>query len=347
MASAATTIPPQDRQQADLHYLRSALDGVRAALGASVEAAASAVETPGLADSGLESREHPGVVATDPDSPLALARLCRSFGLTGFEQNLLLLCAGAHLDTEFSRLCARANGDPQRPLPTFDLALRIFHAAHWVPFTAHSTLRAWSLVELDDPVRPNVSPLRISESVLNFLAGHPAGDPDLAPVLRTVSDGAELVPSHQTLAAEIQDVLAHTTADTLPAVIQLTGVAPEARRAIGRRALRELGLGLCSVDVRLLPQDVQALHQLYRKLERESILTACGYLFEVEDQAAEEKTSLRSLAYLLQRLTAPCLVATDRLPALFDRAVIKVEIKRPTYAEQKWLYPGLPTNEML
>src|SRR5690606_34386738 len=45
----------------------------------------------------------------------AIDDLARAFGLSPFERDLLLLCAGAELDARFPPLCAAAIGDPQRP----------------------------------------------------------------------------------------------------------------------------------------------------------------------------------------------------------------------------------------
>ena len=67
--------------------------------------------------------------ATDP--PPALAILSQRFGLSRFEREILLLCAGMELDTRIAGLCARAQADPARPYPTFALALTLFEEPSW------------------------------------------------------------------------------------------------------------------------------------------------------------------------------------------------------------------------
>lgn len=52
-------------------------------------------------------------------APSALDTLCAAFGLSEFERDLLLLCAGVELETSFAEVCRRAGGMP----PTFSLAL--------------------------------------------------------------------------------------------------------------------------------------------------------------------------------------------------------------------------------
>src|SRR5262249_62212616 len=65
----------------------------------------------------------------DPDSaafqaaPPALERVATVFGLSSFERDVLLLCAGMELDPEFGALCAAAQGGSRQACPTFALAL--------------------------------------------------------------------------------------------------------------------------------------------------------------------------------------------------------------------------------
>jgi len=71
----------------------------------------------------------------------ALTFLCQAFGLTPFERDLLVLCAGVELSARFPPLCAAAQGDPSRTQPTFSLALAAFTGAHWSALTPHAPLR--------------------------------------------------------------------------------------------------------------------------------------------------------------------------------------------------------------
>src|SRR5208283_781350 len=65
------------------------------------------------------------------DPAPALVLLGRRFGLSEFEQNLLLLCVAAEFDDSFSPLFARCQSDPGRVYPTFALALSIFEHSGW------------------------------------------------------------------------------------------------------------------------------------------------------------------------------------------------------------------------
>src|SRR5437867_6537449 len=107
--------------------------------------------------------------ASDPASsesemmvgPSALEALCTTFGLSPFERDVLLLCAGIELDTSFAALCAVAQDDAQRSYPTFSLALAALPNAHWSALAPSGTLRRWRLLEIGNGSPLTASPLRI------------------------------------------------------------------------------------------------------------------------------------------------------------------------------------------
>src|SRR3974390_939219 len=100
-----------------------------------------------------ESRP-PGADDTDDDSLAswsALRTLVSAFGLSPFERDILLLCAGIELDGRFASLCASAQADAARPYPTFSLALATLSRPHWSAIAPVAPLRRWRLVECDHP----------------------------------------------------------------------------------------------------------------------------------------------------------------------------------------------------
>src|SRR5487761_1727556 len=72
--------------------------------------------------------------------PPALEQLCSSFELSSFERDVLLLCAGAEMDTNLAELLASI-GNNRCPLPTFSLALTALHDAHWSALSPARALR--------------------------------------------------------------------------------------------------------------------------------------------------------------------------------------------------------------
>lgn len=74
--------------------------------------------------------------------PAALDSLATVFGLSLFEHNIVLMCAGMELDSTFDSLCAAVQGD-LRPFPTFSLPW-----AHWSALAPDAPLRYWHLIEV-------------------------------------------------------------------------------------------------------------------------------------------------------------------------------------------------------
>src|SRR5215467_9905375 len=94
----------------------------------------------------LESREKMVAAVAEAraalTSPPALDSLCELFGLSSFERELLLLCAGVELDSGLASLCA-AQGDSRRCYPTFGLALAALAEPHWSALMPTAALRRW------------------------------------------------------------------------------------------------------------------------------------------------------------------------------------------------------------
>ena len=133
----------------------------------------------------------------------ALETLCQTFGLSSFERNIILLCAGMDLDGKFSSLCAQANLDPQRAFPTLGMALAALPDAHWSALSPVAPLRRWKLIELGAGNALTSSSLRIDERILHHLAGVNHLDSRLAVILEPLREATELVQSHQDLCETI------------------------------------------------------------------------------------------------------------------------------------------------
>src|SRR5664279_4740899 len=57
--------------------------------------------------------------SSEESTPGALEELSSTFGLSSFEQKILVLCAGVEFDSSLPALCAEAQGDNARQYPTF------------------------------------------------------------------------------------------------------------------------------------------------------------------------------------------------------------------------------------
>ena len=108
--------------------------------------------------------------------PPALLALQTRLGLSDFEAEVLLLCAGTELDSRFAALYAAAQGDANRAYPTFSLGLAALPAAHWSALMPNAPLRKCELIEFATTADINSAPLttrplRVTEQVLHYLVG--------------------------------------------------------------------------------------------------------------------------------------------------------------------------------
>jgi ATPase family associated with various cellular activities (AAA) len=263
-------------------------------------------------------------------APPALDRLCASFGLSPFERDLLLLCAGAELDAAFAARCRELGPGG----PTFALGLAALPGAHWSALTPASPLRYWRLVEPVAPGEPLTSgPLRIDERVLHFLAGTAYLDPRLADLLAPLSDGGDLPPSQRLVAERIARLW---TAGPDPPAIALEGDDRWARRAVVGDACRALGLTAFVLAAAEVPASASERAALTRLWERETLLLGGALMVEVDD--ADGFDAHRAAAALAERLRGP-LVLAGRDPARAGaRSSVALNVTRPTAPERHALW---------
>jgi hypothetical protein len=160
--------------EANQRYLSAALAVVRAELGrhaALIQSARGEPSKPGEPESALQE------AAAAMPAPPALETLAATFGLSHFERDLLVLCAGMELDSGFAALCAEAQDDLRRAYPTFGLALAALPEPHWSALTPAAPLRHWRLVEVGAGDALTTSPLPL-DHLLGILEICLAGSPE-------------------------------------------------------------------------------------------------------------------------------------------------------------------------
>jgi hypothetical protein len=163
-----TTQTPQDLQ---IESLEESLDRVYRLL----------VRSSGMDD----SRKHSTYLS--PVQPCQnLQRLESVFGLTSFERDLLLLCAGAALEGRFLAAFAAAHGDQHTTWPTFGLALSVLEDPHWSAISRARPLRYWKLIDVAGSSTLHAE-LRIDEHLLQYLAGSPSIDERLEALIHPLA----------------------------------------------------------------------------------------------------------------------------------------------------------------
>jgi hypothetical protein len=288
--------------------------------------------------------------ATDP--PPALVLLSRRLGLSTFEQQALLLCAAHELDTGIGALCARAQGAPNRPYPTFALFAALFDDPAWDVLSPERPLRSWRLVEINQPgAEPlTTSPLRADERIVNYLKGLNYLDDRLTPLLIPFDATAETVlpPSQADAAGRIETTLRDSLGNGPPPLLQLVGIDSLSKQLVAQHAAEALGLNLFRLPVELLPQQAGELETLARLCRRESILLPVALFLDAHEQDGEKEDApdaARPLQRFLARGHGVFLVSTRETRSGLRPGVRVVEVDKPTPAEQRATWTDLATAE--
>ncbi len=318
--------------EANQRYLRVALDVVRAALERHATHTQDAPEPEGRDEPTRALQE----AAEAMPAPPALETLCETFGLTPFERDLLLLCAGMELDSTLATLCATAQGEPRLAYPTFGLALAALPEAHWSAMTPAAPLRYWRLVEVGTGDTLTTSPLRVDERVLHYLAGVTYLDERLRGLVEPLDVPGELPPSHRALVHKISELWSRMEGAPAEPVIQLCGEEDAGKHAVAAAASATLGLRLHAIRASDIPAAVDEREALARLWEREAVLSGSALLVDCQDPDGAD--SLRSALSLLERLQGMLLVTAREPLRARKRPLIRLDVNKPSTAEQQSLW---------
>jgi hypothetical protein len=282
-----------------------------------------------LIDAGATQDAVPGPAPDIDREPPALVSLSAIFGLSPFERDLLLLCAGVELDSGLAQLCARAQGAADRPHPTFGLALAALAEPHWSALVPDRPLRHWRLIELGAGPTLSAAALRIDERILHHLTGIDYLDERLLGWLEPVP-APQRLPAGQLRQAE--RVAAHWRAGQ-PPLVQLVGSPQAGVPQLAAFAAARTGLTLLRlVDAHELAS-VAERAAFARLLEREAILSDRALLLE---HPAE--TVNAAVLELAQGLEVPVALYAPEPVDLPRRAAPRIHVETPGAAEQQRLW---------
>ena len=341
-AAETTRVFSESWHEANQKYLAAALSALRGRLEA--WAAASGIEIPGRAhdthgNGGIEWSPERWSFAQMP----ALEQLSRCFGLSRFERDLLLVCAGAEMDSRIAQILM-AMERRGRPTPTFGLAMAALPEAHWTALSPERGLRCWQLIDMEPAETLLSSGLKINERILHFLAGVPSLDTRLHDLVRPIPTPEALPDSYAALGERIAAMwsgalspAAHgPIAPRLP-VIELCGDPLETKPSIVAYAASLLHLRLYALDGRSLPpNDPAAARLLLRLWEREAILNDAALLLEWPDRA-ESAADLR-IAPLMELIRRPLAIAVRQPLGGIEQTRAIFTVDKPTRAEQAKLW---------
>jgi ATPase family associated with various cellular activities (AAA) len=270
--------------------------------------------------------------------PPTLVGLARAFELTRFERDVLALCAAMELDTRVAALCARAHDHPDRPYPTFALAMAAFDDPEWDALAPGRPLRGLSLVEVDSRAGEPVafSRLAVDERILGHLKCIDHPDARLGAVLAPLDAAAYagmLAESQREVAATAAAQLAHAVLSERGPVVQLLGSDSVSKQLVAAAAAAGIGASLLRMPAELLPGDPADVDALALLWHREARLNPVVLLVDA-DALLRDPSPGQPLARFLQRAGRSVMVSAPEPRRELANRTISLDVRRPSRREQ-------------
>jgi hypothetical protein len=252
----------------------------------------------------------------------SVEQLRTAFGLSEFERDLLILCAGHSLESRFASACAAAQDDNRATWPTFALALAVLDDPHWSAVSAAGPLRFWQLISVDAGNLLH-APLHIDERILAYLIGVPTIDEWLQPLVRPVRAEASQDPTASRAGAAIAAGVQHWKREAAAREpILLIGPNGSRRLATFTDICARTGLRPYALDASDIPDSASEREQLARLWTREAALSGAALYVRTEDC-----DSVRSLSAWLRAIDAP--IAIEVMPGTPAERLTGVRLHLP------------------
>ena len=261
-------------------------------------------------------------------APAAIDVLAKNFGLSAFERDVLLLCAGVDMNADLAKSCGEAQGLSQRSYVTFGLALARLQDSHWDALTPVAPLRRWRLVEIDETGGLTTGRIRLDERILHYLAGVNYLDPRLRPFLRHKPAATIMAKGHRETA---ETVLGAVTERRAPVVV-LTGDDQEGQAEVAAQVAGELGFHLHALVAQTLPASVAELEALGILWQRESVLLNAALLIECHD-----RDGVKHVPAFVDQLGGLVFLAGQEPPTV-SRSTLRVEVNKPEAVDRQALW---------
>jgi hypothetical protein len=271
----------------------------------------------------------------------ALRQLAELFGLSPFEQRVVLLCLAFELDTRIGSMCGQIQDRPERDFPTFGLAMSLFPDSEWIAIPPERALRRYRLIEFRHPPgTPLVAAqLRLEETVLHYLRGVPSLDERLATVLRRLEQRETAVSeSHRSTLARLTRSL--PSGEQAPSVIQLLGGDLIEKMRIAGAVARERGWSIFRVSAEALPTANAEIDEFARLWQRDSALFRLALFVDADDLTSpDEPQRTAALARLLLQIHAHVFIAARESLNLAGVLDLCIEVPAPSPRDQRenWL----------
>jgi hypothetical protein len=257
----------------------------------------------------------------------ALAHIVNLFGLSPFEQDVLLLAAGVELDVGLRSAIASLRQGVARA--TFSLALSHLPGAHWDALSPQRPLRYWRLLTLEPGVPTTEASLKVDERVLHYLTGVASEEDALYGIARRLGVSSDPAQLPQWWIERVAAALLSEGTPPLVAVDHPEQSIPTDARLVIVASLARLGFETLYVCAHDLPSDARELADVARTLDREAALSRalplldleamCDHKMDHEVRATGLIASLRGAVLLLGQ------PSRDMLMALPERRTVRLK----------------------
>jgi hypothetical protein len=272
-------------------------------------------------------------------APPAIETLASVFGLSGFERDVVLLCAGIEMDSALAARCAQALGRPQRTYITFALALAALADPHWSALAPQAPLRRYRLIDMESGHGLTTAPVRIHERVLHFLAGVNHLDRSLELLLQRKPHPVWAADEHVELTRVIVSRL--TAAGTTPSMLHLSGDDPRGQEDVAAMIAEHMHRHVLVLPRRNLPAPGAETDHFVQLWSREVLLLPALLLLQLDSggPAAVAPQLGAAADELMERLPGPLIVASrEPLSPSLERYRECHEVNKPGPAAQKRLW---------
>lgn len=261
----------------------------------------------------------------------ALDLLVEKFSLSGFERDVLLVCAGVEFDARFARLLAGISGDERRCRPTFSLLLSRLAEPHWSAIAPDGPLRSGRLVHVDDGPGLTTGALRIAEPVLHFLTGLPQLDEKLRGLVRSLVPPRSSPGSHRKTAERLVQAWSRDYDDGRRRLVRLVTSDAGEGRMVFADACRRIGFAAFVTDASVLPRAASDIDEVASIWQRDAVLNDFALLIDLTTADSEAR---RAAGWLIERLHV--LTATAGESGVESAAVpsVRIDLAFSNAAEQ-------------
>jgi ATP-dependent 26S proteasome regulatory subunit len=332
-------------------------------LGRSAAGEASEPDALGEAAAALQSEiEARGRASIEQGVHLTLAHLSHLFGLTPFEERVVIACLALEVELKYEKLFAFLHDDLTRKRPSIELLLRLLCATDEQKIRARdffspraTLLRSRILRHVEQPDAPALARLlALDERVVNYLLGTRGVDAETGRLFKLVVPGGGALHAPrapellQHLAGLARGHLQNTRNPRRKLFIHLHGPAGTGRKSLARAVCAELGVPLMLVDVRRALASATVFEETFLRLARETILQPAAIYLENFDSLGTQGDSLaprQSAVDALEEFSWLTFIATENPlePAgLFGQHLfLDIELPMPDSGARARLWPEL------